>query len=183
MKLAALKEDGAACRMVLSQSDVAFRNLPPSGEGACLREDRLQLTRFSLTPERPVTTCAVAAGLEFWQRHVVSPAAQDIFGSGVEQITHLGTFSCRRLYGRSEGAFSEHATGNAIDIAGFRLQDGTFISVLDDWDDEGAKGRFLRRVRDGACSAFATVLSPDYNAAHADHFHFDQAGRWRSVCR
>ena len=114
---------------------------------------------------------------------MVQPAAQDIFGSGVAQIEHLGTFSCRRLYGRSEGAFSQHATGNAIDVAGFRLDDDTFISVLGDWNDQGDKGQFLRRVRDGACSAFATVLSPDYNAAHADHFHLDQAGRWRSVCR
>ena len=41
-------------------------------------------------------------------------------------------------------------------------------------------------VRDGACDLFATVLSPDYNAAHADHLHFDQAMRgamgWRG-CR
>ena len=49
-----------------------------------------------------------------------------------------------------------------------------------------AERRFLRRVRDGACGLFATVLSPDYNAAHRDHLHLDQADRgmggWRS-CR
>jgi hypothetical protein len=40
-------------------------------------------------------------------------------------------------------------------------------------------------VRDGACRLFATVLSPDYNAAHRDHLHLDEAKRgamWRA-CR
>ena len=63
------------------------------------------------------------------------------------------------------------------------LEDGTRISVLSDWPGEGDKQRFLREVRDGACGAFSTVLSPDYNAAHADHFHFDMDSRWVSVCR
>ncbi len=63
------------------------------------------------------------------------------------------------------------------------LTDGRRISVLKDWDGEGDKAAFLRAVRDGACSGFATVLSPDYNAAHADHFHLDQDDRWAGVCR
>ena len=70
-----------------------------------------------------------------------------------------------------------------IDIAGFVLEDGRRISVLRDWNDDEEERRFLRVVRDGACGVFATVLSPDYNAAHADHFHFDQAARWSGVCR
>ena len=93
---------------------------------------------------------------------------------------------CRRLYGRDSGSWSEHARANAVDIAGFTLADGTRISVAGDWEEEGARGRFLKEVRDGACRLFATVLSPDYNAAHRDHFHLDQAGRgamgWRA-CR
>ncbi|WP_228243992.1 extensin family protein [Porphyrobacter sp. GA68] len=182
-KLVSLKEDAELCRTVLTNSEIEFRLLPPAGDGECLREDRLQLTQFPLQPQEPVATCAVAAGMEYWRRHSLDPVAQELFGTGVEEIMHLGTFSCRRLYGRSDGAFSEHATGNAIDISGFRLEDGTVISVLNDWEDPAAKGAFLRQVRDGACSAFATVLSPDYNAAHADHFHFDQASRWGSFCR
>ncbi|MET0248315.1 MAG: extensin family protein, partial [Sphingobium sp.] len=85
--------------------------------------------------------------------------------------------SCRRLYGRSEGDFSEHATANAIDIAAFTLADGRRISVVTDWTGEGKDAAFLRAVRDGACDLFSTVLSPDYNAAHRDHLHLDQAER------
>ena len=104
-------------------------------------------------------------------------------GSEIKRIEHLGAFSCRRMYGGSDGPWSEHATANAIDIAGFVLEDGTRISLLKDWDGDGPKARFLRAVRDGACGSFATVLSPDYNAAHANHFHLDQDTRWMSVCR
>ena len=65
------------------------------------------------------------------------------------------------------------------------LADGTRISVLRDWDSEGdgEKARFLRQTRDGACRAFSTVLSPEYNAAHADHFHLDMSSGWSGVCR
>ena len=65
---------------------------------------------------------------------------------------------------------------NALDVAGFRLADGTVISVQQDWSDTGPKGRFLRTVRDGACKVFLTTLSPDYNAQHHDHFHLDMGG-------
>ena len=55
--------------------------------------------------------------------------------------------------------------------------------MLGDWEGGASERSFLREVRDGACPLFATVLSPEYNAAHADHFHFDQAGRYTGVCR
>jgi hypothetical protein len=105
------------------------------------------------------------------------------FGSRVASIDHYGSYSCRRIYGRAEGQWSEHSTANAIDVAGFRLEDGTSISVLRDWEREGPKRKFLTDVRTGACDLFATVLSPDYNEAHRDHLHLDQAARgeagWR----
>jgi hypothetical protein len=128
----------------------------------------------------------VAAALALWEWHVVQPAALEHFGRKVAGIDHFGSYSCRRVYGRSEGAWSEHSTANAVDVAGFTLDDGTRISVLNDWDGEGPRADFLHQVRDGACDLFATVLSPDYNRAHSDHLHLDQAERgamgWRG-CR
>jgi hypothetical protein len=121
-----------------------------------------------------------------WEWQVVQPAAQAILGSRVTAIEHFGSYSCRRLYNRDAGNWSEHARANAVDIAGFRLADGRRISVVGDWRGDGARARFLHQVRDGACSLFATTLSPDYNAAHRDHLHLDQAARgamgWRA-CR
>lgn len=79
--------------------------------------------------------------------------------------------------------WSEHASGNAVDIAALVLADGTRISVLGDWNGENPdKALFLRQVSDGACRAFATVLGPDYNAAHRNHLHLAMAGRWGGVC-
>lgn len=182
-KLLALRQDLPACRETLQRSGVAISVEEPTGEGACRREDRTVLTDAALSPRRPTVTCPAAVALVLWERDVLGPAANDIFGSEIDEIEHLGTYSCRRLYGRDSGPWSEHATANAIDIAGFVLRDGTRINVLRDWADEGSKGRFLRRVRDGACDSFATVLSPEYNAAHADHFHLDMSQRWRGVCR
>jgi hypothetical protein len=183
MKLRALAGDAEACRAVLTRSEVAFSALDPAGAPPCARPDRTRLDRYPLRPEAPPTTCAVALALEIWRRNSLDREAEAIFGQRVAHVEHLGAYSCRRLYGRDAGAWSEHATGNAIDIAGFVLADGTRISVLRDWSGEGDKARFLRAVRDGACGAFSTVLSPDYNAAHRDHFHFDMSARWGGVCR
>lgn len=182
-KLLALRDDVPACRAVLERSGVAFNVLDPAGEGECRRTDRTQLSTFPLSPGVPATTCPVAIAMKLWKQDTLEPKAEEIFGSSITRIEHLGAYSCRRIYGRDEGAWSEHATANALDIAGFVLDDGRRISVLSDWDGEDDKALFLREVRDGACTAFSTVLSPDYNAAHADHFHLDMDSRWTSVCR
>ena len=114
----------------------------------------------------------------------MQPAAAELLGSRVERIEQIGAYSCRRIGGGESGRWSEHATGNAIDIAAFVLEDGQRIAVVGDWRGERPEGRFLHRVRDGACEIFGTVLSPDYNEAHRDHLHLDQAARgFGSYCR
>jgi len=181
-KLSALRDDIEECRTVLERSDVRFEALAPQGEGACARPDRTRLTAFPLSPNRPATTCSVAAAMELWRAKSVEPAARAIFGTGLARMEHMGVYNCRTVRGGST-TMSQHATGNAIDIAAFVLEDGTRISLIADWDGDADKARFLRKVRDEACGVFATVLSPDYNALHADHFHFDQDNRWTGVCR
>lgn len=191
-KLAGLAGEGERCRALLEQAGVRFTALPARHSGAqCGYDDAVRLRSggaldLSFRPAELGMSCPVAAGVALWTWHVVQPAALEQFGSPVAAVEHFGSYSCRRLYGRSEGGWSEHATANALDVAAFRLGDGRRISVVADWDDEGAKGRFLRTVRDGGCRLFATVLSPDYNEAHRDHLHLDQAARgeagWRA-CR
>ncbi len=182
-KLASLRSDPTECRAVLERSGIEFVELDPIGDGECRRDDRLALPNASIRPARPEMTCAQAAAFEYWMIHGVQPAAQELLESPVAQIQHFGTFSCRRLYGRETGPWSEHATANAIDISGFVLEDGRRISVLSDWKNEGEEAAFLRAARDAACNSFATVLSPDYNDAHADHLHLDQQHRNWGVCR
>jgi hypothetical protein len=190
MKLAKLRDDPAECRGFLTRSELTFTALPPAGDGACRREDRTLLAPdtalgLDLRPRDAVASCAVNAGLALWLRHGVQPAAEAILGARVVRIEHLGTASCRRIGGGETGTWSEHATGNAIDIAAFVLADGQRVNVLRDWRGAGDKAAFLRVVRDSGCKTFGTVLSPEYNAAHADHLHLDQAGRRRgwSFCR
>ena len=183
-KLRALRNEPLQCSAVLERSEVAFAVLPPAGEGPCRRESPTRLLDFPLSPATPPTSCAVAAAMEIWLEKGVRPASRTIYGQDIARIEHLGAYSCRRLYGADSGPWSEHATGNAIDIAAFVLQDGTRVSLIGDWDGEGEDARFLREVRDAACEVFGTVLSPDYNAAHRDHFHFDQQARgFGGVCR
>ena len=183
-KLASLGDEPRRCLSLLRDAGLAEQphDQPVPDQPRCRFTDGVRLlpeNRRSIgyAPAGVVTACPVAAALALWERDVLQPAALRRFGSRVVRIDHAGSYSCRRLYGQSEGRFSEHATANAIDILGFRLADGRRISVLRDWQGEAADTAFLREVRNGACDLFATVLSPDYNRAHADHFHLDQASR------
>ena len=191
-KLAALREEPGRCRTLLERAGIRFEPLAPrAGPGQCGYDDAVRFARggalgIAYAPRNLGTSCPVAAALALWEWHVVQPAAVEHFGRKVAEIVHFGSYSCRRVYGRSEGAWSEHASANAVDIAGFTLEDGVRVSVLHDWEGQGPRADFLRQVRDGACDLFATVLSPEYNEAHRDHLHLDQAERgamgWRG-CR
>jgi hypothetical protein len=190
-KIAALRSDTKTCRAFLRRSGIAFRVLEPTGEGTCRRNDRQVITAdkasgLVLQPAGAQSTCAIDAGLARWMRHGVQPAAAASLGSRVVALEHYGTNNCRRIGGGDSGSWSEHATGNAIDVAAFKLADGRRIVVRRDWRGSGKAASFLHAVRDAACGEFSTVLSPDYNAAHADHLHLDQASRggvgW-SACR
>lgn len=186
-KLAALGDEARVCRSLLERAGVRFSAVPLFGSGSCVVADGVRLSggarTIALRPESPALACPVAAGLAVWEWEVVQPAARRAFGERVASIDHLGSYSCRRIGGGAAGGWSEHATADALDVAGFRLSSGRRISVLRDWRGDGAEAAFLREVRDGACQLFSTVLSPDYNAAHADHLHLDQAGRGASGWR
>lgn len=191
-KLAALGTEPAQCRALLQEAGSPDRPVPDRTigtqcgyrDGVRLGQGGARIARFS--PGGLVTSCPVASALLLWDERVVQPAARRHLGSAVVAIQHAGSFSCRRLYGRQTGGWSEHATADAVDVLGFRLADGRVVSVLHGWRGDGEETAFLRQVRDGACQLFTTVLSPDYNAAHRDHLHLDAAYRgpagWRA-CR
>lgn len=180
-KIAGLTQDRARCMALLHRTGMTFEEVGPHGGAACPVNDAVRIgtgqEMLALSPARVAPSCPVAAGLAVWQWQVVAPAAHRHFGVPVARIKHLGSYNCRRMYGRTSGNWSEHASADAIDIAAFVLADGREISVLEDWPGTSPESAFLHEVRDGACKLFATVLSPDYNEQHRDHFHLDQAER------
>lgn len=191
-KLAAKGDEPAQCRMLLLQAGLEDMPVDPRRASPdCGYDDGVQLVargarEIGFQPAPLIASCPVAAALFLLEERVMQSAARRHLGSQVTAVEHAGSYSCRRLYGREEGAFSEHATADALDITGFRLADGSRVSVLEHWEGDTRRSAFLRDVRDGACRLFSTVLSPDYNEAHADHLHLDQAERgskgWR-MCR
>jgi hypothetical protein len=144
--------------------------------GGCSNRGAVQLLDVGI----PITNvkavkCGVARSLALWVRESVQPAARESFGSRVVKLESMGAYSCRNIIGNAavSGSRSEHATANAIDISGFVLADGRHITLQGGWTGQSDERNFLRAVRAGGCKHFQTVLSPDYNAAHYNHLHFD----------
>ena len=184
-KLARLGRDPDACAAALRQAGVAFSPVPdrPPVDG-CGWTGAVSLEGPGLAPSPVTVACPLAVATALWRRHAVEPAAAAHLGTRVRALSHYGAYSCRRLYGRPTGAFSEHATANAFDVSGFELADGRRVTLARDWNGDPDEAAFLRAARDGACRVFGTALGPDYNAAHADHFHLDMASRGGfGVCR
>jgi hypothetical protein len=154
------------------------------GPGRCGVEDAVQVRSIlgvGLT-SRAIMNCRTARAMKTWVANGARPVFADV-GGGLSQIRVIGTYSCRNRNSASTGRLSEHAFGNAVDIAAFRMHDGREITVLNDWNTRDGGAR-LKRLWRAACGPFGTVLGPEANRFHRDHFHFDTA-RYRSgsYCR
>jgi hypothetical protein len=126
----------------------------------------------AVTP--PATlACPLVSALDRWVSDGVQPAAQHWFGSQVTEIKQIGSYSCREMVGSGTSSMSEHAFGDALDIAGFTLADGRKITVKDGWHGTPEEQGFLHDVQLYACQTFTTVLAPGYNVYHYDHIHVD----------
>jgi hypothetical protein len=135
---------------------------------------------------KPAATlaCPIVSALDRWLADSVQPAAQRWFGARVVEIKQISAYSCRGMNGNSRAHISEHAFGNALDIAGFTLADGRHISVKDGWKGMPEEQGFLRDVQAAACQQFSTVLAPGSNVYHYDHIHVDLMRRasQRVIC-
>ena len=146
--------------------------------GGCSTIGNVQLLGVGV-PITNVTAirCPLARAIALWTRETLQPAARDLLGSRVVRIESMGGYSCRNIIGGRSIGRSEHATGNAVDIGAFVLADGRRVSIRQGWNGSDDERAFLRNIRRDACKRFQTVLSPDYNAAHFDHLHFDLGGK------
>jgi hypothetical protein len=129
--------------------------------------------------------CPIVSVLDRWLADSVQPSAMRWFGARVVEIKQISAYSCRGMNGNSRAHISEHAFGNALDIAAFTLADGRRITVRDGWRGMPEEQGFLRDVQGAACQQFNTVLAPGSNAQHHDHIHVDlmrRASR-RIICQ
>ncbi|MBB3139578.1 extensin-like domain-containing protein [Halomonas organivorans] len=185
-KLGRLQGDRETCLAVLARAPEAALSYAPLVDhtpvAGCPLENVVRLERAGVAfGSSFVAACPMAVAWLRYERHRLQPAARALFGQPVAMVEHYGSFACRNIYGREQGRRSQHATAEALDVSAYRLDDGRRIEVRRDWGDDDAAGEFLRRARQGACDVFGTVLGPDYNAAHADHFHLAMGGY--RVCR
>jgi hypothetical protein len=126
----------------------------------------------AVTP--PATlACPIVSALDRWVSEGVQPAALRWFGAPVSEIKQISAYSCRSMVGAGTSKISEHAYGNALDIAGFILADGRKVTVKDGWRGSPEEQGFLHDVQLAACNSFSTVLAPGYNIYHYDHIHVD----------
>lgn len=166
-----------ACRTRLAGMGVRFEVRPAEGDGAdCAMPFPLSVETLSKTiaiePPALINCATAEATARFVQTHV-APLARKLLDGELAAVRQVSGYVCRTRNGTR--TISEHATGNAIDLGGFVLEDGREIAV--EKSSGTATGRFLAKLRHAACGPFKTVLGPGSDADHADHFHFDLAER------
>ncbi len=142
--------------------------------------------RVSLKPAA-LLRCPMVPQVERWVSDVIEPAAQYYFGSPLVEMRVAASYACRPINHVSGGRLSEHGYANALDISTFYLANGHVVTVKGGWYGDERERLFLRRVHDGACTEFATVLGPESDSYHRDHFHVDLARHGRdgrkTICR
>ena len=162
----------------------ATRLAPIEGRGACgISRPYAVYEVAGVRLSRPATiTMETARALDAWVTNVAIPEVGRR-GGGLRELTVAASYACRTRNSRRGARISEHAKGNAIDISAIVMRDGSRVTVLNGWNDPD-DARLLRRLHRGACGPFGTVLGPNSDRFHQDHFHFDVA-RYRNgpYCR
>lgn len=161
------------------------------GPSACGAEQPFEMEaayrgRVRLKPAA-LLRCSMIPQVDRWVATVIEPNARRNFGVSVAEVKVAGSYACRPMNNKVGGNLSEHGHANALDVSGFILADGRHISVKRGWRGNRNERTFLRAVHKGACAQFSTVLGPDYDSNHHDHFHVDlmRRGRYgeRRVCK
>ncbi len=145
------------------------------------------VSSFGPVTLKPTATlaCPIVSALDRWLTENIQPAAMRWFGARVVEIKQISAYSCRGMNGNPRAHISEHAFGNALDVAGFTLADGRYISVQKGWKGLPEEQGFLRDVQGAACQHFTTVLAPGANVYHYNHIHVDLMRRssGRVICK
>lgn len=173
---------GAVCRDPDIQGETV--GLVPGRISGCGIQNAVRVRSVSgiSLSQQALMDCPTAQALKQWVNRGMKPAVGS-FGGGVREIRVAAHYACRTRNNQPGARISEHGKGRAIDISGFRMRDGREITLLTGWGRRET-GAILRDMHKRACGIFGTVLGPESNRFHRDHFHFDTA-RYRSgsFCR
>ncbi|HEX8044591.1 extensin family protein [Rhizobium sp.] len=172
------EEKYQACLTQLTAIGATFKDIPHIDDGnGCGIDKPIALTEplpgIQLKPEGTMR-CETALALAHWMKESVIPSAAALKDNGrIVTINQASTYICRLRNNATTGKISEHARGNAIDIAGFTFENGKTIGIEPRREDPTLTGAFQRTASASACLYFSTVLDPDSDAAHETHFHLD----------
>jgi hypothetical protein len=172
--------DGSSCRNELTELGAEF-SVPAEvkGTGVCHLTDPVQLSSVTTPsgrvelPGTPLLNCTFARQFAIWLSYVAAPVVLGIGEAKLSSISTGTSYQCRLRNGDHSDKMSEHAFGNAIDIAGITLSNRRRIEVAAVSDPQDRDYRLLMVLRTTACGYFTTVLGPGSNLAHATHYHFD----------
>lgn len=122
-----------------------------------------------------IASCPLALSSALFVHQQARPLTQTLMGSELARIEHVGSFACRNIYHRPDARRSEHASADALDISAFQLANGQRVTVLRGWREEKTYP-WLRALLSASCDYYGNGLGPEYNAAHANHFHLGMRG-------
>jgi hypothetical protein len=171
--------DHADCIKELQSLGVVFKEVPRIDDrNGCGIDKPIVLSEalpgIKVKPEATLR-CPTARALAHWMKESVIPAAAVAAKDqgGITTINQASAYICRLRNSAETGKISEHARGNAIDVASFSFEKGEDIAVKPRREDSTLTGAFQRTVSASGCLYFSTVLDPESDAAHETHFHLD----------
>lgn len=172
----------AACMAELKAMGAEFREGKRIEDGDGCGIDRpIELTSLgngiALSPPGTLR-CQTAVNLARWTRDVVAPMLEKAQPTeSLAAVNQASAYVCRKRNGADTGKLSEHARGNAIDIAGFTFKSGKTFTIAPREEEPTLNGAFQRAIASAACLYFSTVLDPGSDAAHETHLHLDTIKR------
>jgi hypothetical protein len=173
-------ENACFARKLVTPSAAIVSAPEIDGPGICGMTRPLKVSALAngaIVVDRVLTIdCPMIPALEAWLNEIVEPDAQARFGQRVATLNVFGAYSCRGIDNIPGARLSEHAFGNAVDVAGFTLADGREIDFVHDWKKtDSPESAFLQEAHSGACRYFTTVLGPGADVFHYNHIHLDLA--------
>ena len=164
-----------ACASLLSQANqkALIRTQPVADSaGACPLHNVVRVRDFGPVSLNSsfLASCSLALSSALFVSQQARPLTKTWTGSELVRIEHLGSYACRNIYHRPDARRSEHATAEALDISAFRLANGERVTILHGWRSTKTQP-WLQALLTASCGYYGNGLGPEYNAAHANHFH------------